>query len=238
MPGGYPRGCPASPFSAGHVEPVRGSAADGRHRPGRLQERRVVDAVPGALGPQRRRASARRAPSSSAPGAQRRRAGRTRSRANRQLRTWPSAVSRTRSQAPQNGRVTEAMTPTRPGPPSTSQVSAGALPRCSSGSGVERRTRPAAAARISSAVTISVAVPAVLGVQRHLLDEPQLVAAVQAPAQQRRRLVVVDPAHQHGVDLDRGQPGGGGRGQPGEHVGEPVAPGQLARSAAGRGCRG
>ena len=34
------------------------------------------------------------------------------SRANRQLRTWPSAVSRTRSQSPQNGRVTDAMTPT------------------------------------------------------------------------------------------------------------------------------
>ena len=31
------------------------------------------------------------------------------------------------------------------------------------------------------------AVPAVLGVQRHLLDEPQLVARVEAPAQQRRR---------------------------------------------------
>ena len=33
-------------------------------------------------------------------------------RANRQLRIWPSAVSRTRSQAPQNGWVTEAMMPT------------------------------------------------------------------------------------------------------------------------------
>ena len=45
--------------------------------------------------------------------------------------------------------------------------------------------------RISSAVTIVGAVPAVLGVQRHLLDEPQLVAALQrtsaaAPRPRRR----------------------------------------------------
>ena len=51
------------------------------------------------------------------------------SRANRQLRTCPSAVSRTRSQSPQNGRVTEAITPTVAGPPSTRNSSAGALPR-------------------------------------------------------------------------------------------------------------
>ena len=34
-------------------------------------------------------------------------------RANRQLRTWPSAVSRTRSHAPQKGLVTDPITPTR-----------------------------------------------------------------------------------------------------------------------------
>ena len=50
------------------------------------------------------------------------------SRANRQLRTWPSAVSRTRSQSPQNGRVTEAITPTVAGPPSTWNSSAGRAP--------------------------------------------------------------------------------------------------------------
>jgi hypothetical protein len=46
--------------------------------------------------------------------------------ANRQLRIWASAVSRTRSHAPQNGRVTEPITPTRSGPPSIRKVSAGA----------------------------------------------------------------------------------------------------------------
>ena len=88
------------------------------------------------------------------------------------------------------------------------------------------RTRPAATARISSAVTIVVAVPAVLGVQRHLLDEPQLVAVSRAKRSSGRRLVVVDAAHQHRVDLHRDQPGGRRRGQPGQHVGEPVAAGE------------
>ena len=74
------------------------------------------------------------------------------SRANRQLRTCPSAVSRTRSQSPQNGRVTDAMTPTLAGPPSTRNVSAGALPRCS-GSGV-RVNSCSREAKISAAVTI------------------------------------------------------------------------------------
>ena len=115
------------------------SAADGGHRAGGLEEELVVDAVAGALGHHRQ-----------APlvgdllVGRRRRAGRARrsdsSRANRQLRTWPSAVSRTRSQSPQNGRVTEAMTPTVAGPPSTRKVSAGALPRCS-GSGVRVNSR-------------------------------------------------------------------------------------------------
>ena len=121
--------CTPCSFLAG-----RASAADGRHRAVGLEERRVVDAVAGLLASHRRDPSLRPAPSSSAPerSAVRRSVS---SRANRQLRTWPSAVSRTRSQAPQNGRVTEAMMPTRAGPPSTSQVSAGALPR---GSGVGR----------------------------------------------------------------------------------------------------
>ena len=102
------------------------------------------------------------------------------SRANRQLRTCPSAVSRTRSQSPQNGRVTEAMMPTVAGPPSTRNSSAGALPRGSS-AGVEHvpgsRARPEDLVGGHHVLTG----PPVLGVQRHLLDEPQLVAALHAP---------------------------------------------------------
>jgi hypothetical protein len=74
--------------------------------------------------------------------------------ANRQLRTCPSAVSRTRSHDPQNGRVTEPITPTRPGPPSTRKLSAGADPRPAGSAGV--RENPAdRRARISSAVIVS-----------------------------------------------------------------------------------
>ena len=50
------------------------------------------------------------------------------------------------------------------------------------------------------------AVPVVLGVERHLLDEAQLVLVVDRPGEQVARLVVVDPAQQDGVDLDRRQP--------------------------------
>ena len=78
-----------------------------------------------------RRASGRRAPRRRHPARSAVRRSDS-SRANRQLRTWPSAVSRTRSQSPQNGRVTDAITPTVAGPPSTVNSSAGALPRGSS----------------------------------------------------------------------------------------------------------
>ena len=78
---------------------------------------------------------------------------------NRQFRTWPSAVRRVRSQAPQNGCETLAMTPTRTGRPSTvecpatTQVSAGAAPRsCGSGSSLNSAR---SWARISSPGTIS-----------------------------------------------------------------------------------
>ena len=55
--------------------------------------------------------------------------------ANKQVRNCPSAVSRTRSQSPQNGLVTVGITPTVPLPSRYRQRSAGAAPRlaiCSS----------------------------------------------------------------------------------------------------------
>ncbi len=91
----------------------------------------------------------------SSSGAPERRAARrsVSSVANRQVRIWPSAVRRVRSQAAQNGRVTEAITPTRCGPPSTSQRSAGAEPRSSAPSGV-RSKRVRSEVRMSPAVTM------------------------------------------------------------------------------------
>ena len=47
------------------------------------------------------------------------------------------------------------------------------------------------------------AIPLVLEVERHPLDEAQLVAFVARPARQRHGLVVVEAAHQHRVHLDR-----------------------------------
>ena len=81
------------------------------------------------------------------------------------------------------------------------QLGRGAPPRLGRpGSASNSRSRRA---KISSAVTISVAAPAVLGVERHLLDEAQLVAVLEAQRSSSARLVVVDAAQQHGVDLDR-----------------------------------
>lgn len=126
------------------------------------------------------------------------------SRANRQVRTWPSAVRRVRSQAEQNGRVTEAMTPTRWGAAVDQpafrrgraarvlalggEVEAGAQ----GGQDVARRHH-------------AVALPAVLGVQGHLLDETQLVVVLDGPGEEVRGLVVVQAGHQDRVDLDRCQ---------------------------------
>jgi hypothetical protein len=45
----------------------------------------------------------------------------------------------------------------------------------------------------------------VLGVQGHLLYEAQFVVVLHGPGQQVRGLVVVQPRHQDGVDLDRVQ---------------------------------
>ncbi len=47
-----------------------------------------------------------------------------------------------------------------------------------------------------------------VGVERHLLDEAQLVPARDRPLEEIRRLVVVDAAHEHRVDLDGREPRG------------------------------
>ena len=79
------------------------------------------------------------------------------------------------------------------------------------------------------------ALPPVLRVERHLLDEPQLVAALHAVAQQVGRLILVQVAHQHRVDLDGRQPRRRGGRQAGQHVGEPVAVGQLPEDLGAQG---
>ncbi len=68
------------------------------------------------------------------------------------------------------------------------------------------------------------AAPAVLGVQRHLLDEAQVVAVVEAPAQQLWALLVVEAAQQHRVDLDRAEARLRGGREAFDDVVQPVAP--------------
>ena len=185
---------------------TRRSAADGGHGPGRLQERSRRRCR--ARAACRASATRHRSASSSSSAPPRRAARRSRLLAGEQavadlaVGGQPDPVAVTaerpgdRGDDADGGRTAVDQRTARRG-------RCPAAPRPASS--VERG---ASDARISSAVTISLAAPAVLGVERHLLDEPQLVAVLEAPAQQLGRLVVVDAAQQHGVDLDRRQPRG------------------------------
>ena len=73
------------------------------------------------------------------------------------------------------------------------------------------------------------AIPRMLGVERHLLDEAEFITPIEAPLQEIGCVDVVDAPHGHGIDLDRGEPGVSRRGEPGEDVGDPVAPGEAAK---------
>ena len=128
--------------------------------------------------PSRRRAAAR--------------AGRSRTRANRQLRICPSAVSRTRSHAPQKGRVTERDHPDAGRAAIDEEASRRGRRRAPFGvrggleRGGQRLEDVAGGDHLGS-------LPAVLGVERHLLDEPQLVPALKAVPQQLGCLVSLSP---------------------------------------------
>ncbi|GAA3069705.1 hypothetical protein GCM10020000_62670 [Streptomyces olivoverticillatus] len=157
--------------------------------------------------------------------------------AKRQVRTCPSAVSRVRSQAAQNGRVTEAITPTRAGPPSTSQRSAGGGAALVPGFGGEGEAG-AQARQDRLGGDHALAPPAVLGVERHLLDEAQLVAVLDGPGQQVRGLVVVAAGHQDRVDLDRGESGGVSGGEAVEDVLVALAARQVREDVGAQGVEG
>ena len=65
-----------------------------------------------------------------------------------------------------------------------------------------------------------VALPGVVGVQRHLLDDAQLVAVLEAEPQQRHRVVEPgDSGSSTAFTLTGVSPRGGCGGEPGEHVG-------------------
>ncbi len=68
------------------------------------------------------------------------------------------------------------------------------------------------------------------GVQRHLLDDAQLVVVVEAEPQQRHRVVEAGRRVEHGVHLHRPQARPMCRGKARQHVGEPVAAGDVGEA--------
>ena len=116
----------------------------------------------------------------------------------------PSAVRRRRLHVSQNGSVTLAITPIRP------------ARRRRTGTTWPARSRDRSATSGNTASIVSRiradgndlrALPRVLGVERHVLDEPDLVARLARPARELDHLVVVRAADHDAVDLDRREPG-------------------------------
>ena len=68
--------------------------------------------------------------------------------------------------------------------------------------------------------------PAVVAVQRHLLDEAQIESALQGEGEEIGCLVVVLAAHQHCIDLHGMQIRRQRGVDPREHVGQAIAAGQ------------
>ena len=152
------------------------SAADRVHQPLRLDEAGGVDLVPFPLAGDALAERPGRARRRSAPPRSRARMS-VSSRANRQLRSLPSAVRRTRLQLTQNGRLTEAIRPTRP-PPSSVVVVQGRGPRVLvRGRGERADPRGQEVEDLGGEEDLA-ALPVVAGVERHVLDEPQLQAVL------------------------------------------------------------
>ena len=113
--------------------------------------------------------------------------------------------------------------PTVAGPPSTSHSSAGAEGSSRpTGSSTNRRRAPRAA---RPRRPCSSRRHALVGIERHLLDEPQPQSALDRPREQGGR-VVEGLAHRDGVELDRAEARAVRGVDAGEHGGQPVAAGQ------------
>ena len=109
--------------------------------------------------------------------------------------------------------------------PTTLNSSAGALPRVSASSGSSISSDMLAEALHDLGCSDHVgALPAVLWIQRHLLDEPELDLLGHSPAQQVESFMIIDAAHQHRVDLDGVKAGLPRSGDSGEHVGQSPPP--------------
>jgi hypothetical protein len=78
----------------------------------------------------------------------------------------------------------------------------------------------------------AVALPRVVGVERHVLDESHLVARLARPAGKVHDLVVIRAADHDAVDLDRRQPGGLGGAKASQDLVERIAPRHLDETVA------
>ena len=74
---------------------------------------------------------------------------------------------------------------------------------------------------------LPVIIIAALMLKGHQLNEPHVVGFVEGQGRKIGDLVVVDTAHHHGIDFDRGQPGRLGRFNPGQHLGQTILAGNL-----------
>ncbi len=160
------------------------------------------------------------------------------SSANRQLRSLPSDVSRIRLQLAQNGRLTEAMKPT-----TSTAVGVLVIER--------RRTRdPGPARAIADRILAArrsmdlggkqdlLSLPVMAGVERHVLDEPQLQPVPPGKLRQRDHVVLGLAPNRDGVDLHRVEPGLLGREDPLDHLLEARAAASAARTGPGPSCPG
>lgn len=116
------------------------------------------------------------------------------SRLNRQLRIFPSAVMRKRSQFMQNGWLTLAMKPTRPMPSSKTNSVAGRV-RVLIGDRDQRHDLRREPLDDFVSEQDFVALPGVVSVERHELDEPQFNARLTSKLPERDDLVLGHAAH-------------------------------------------
>ena len=130
--------------------------------------------------------------------------------------------------------------PTRPvrAPSATSHVSAGAAPRVAGSAGVSASSAPSAREDLRRRDHL-VAVPRALRVERHLLDEPQLVAVLEGePQQSGTASSSLTPRSSTVLSFIGASPASAAARRPGEDVGQPVAVGDPGEPLAVEGVDG
>ena len=151
---------------------------------------------------------------------------------NRQVRSLPSAVRRRRLQSAQNGSETGLMNPISPPPSANRKTRAVA---CGSRGSASSACRVSISARSSSPVRTASVLPGAVAVERHELDEPDLVVARARELAEAQDLVLGEVAHRDRVHLDRAHAlVRGDRREAAQHLRQRVAAGDLVEAVAGQ----